>query len=149
MPIRMKIKSWRGMDAECMTNISQRVGFKVEFIDSSNDNNFLNNLNAGKYDVVNWMRLKSVTVKMNSFLVIIFRNYLLQACWLEKDDDRWDYGNIEQILKCGLVIRNYANSVDFKLGVKAVKLRQRLKNMLDFDEMALALKNNEIDAWIK
>lgn len=139
-------KVWRGMDVECMTNISQRVGFKVEFIDSSNDNNFLNNLNAGKYDVV--ADAVKIGNRENEFLFSDnLQGTTYSSLLIRKDDDRWDYGNIEQISKMRVgVIRNYANSVDFKTWCQSRKVTPTIKEYAGFDEMALALKNNEIDA---
>lgn len=43
---------WRGIDIECLTNIAQREGLDLEFIDSADDPDFLSSLDAGTYDIL-------------------------------------------------------------------------------------------------
>lgn len=43
---------WRGIDVECLISIAQKAGFQLEFIDSTNDPDFMGSLDNGNYDIV-------------------------------------------------------------------------------------------------
>jgi ABC-type amino acid transport substrate-binding protein len=137
---------WRGSDVECLINIAQRAGFSVEFIDSANDPDFLSNLDNGVYDVVcdvvktpereaNYLFSDTALGTMNNILTV------------RADDDRWEFGNIEQIssMKVG-ILRTYANNEEFRSWCSLRGVTPSIVEYDDYEEMTAALKKGDIDS---
>ena len=139
---------WRGTDVECLTNVAQRAGFRVEFIDSANDADFLGNLDNGTYDivadVVKTPEREADYLFSDTALGTKNNNLAVRA-----DDDRWDYGNIEQISRMRVgVIASYANNGEFR---QWCALRGVTPQIIEFENigmMTAALSAGEIDGEV-
>jgi signal transduction histidine kinase len=136
---------WHGSDVECLINIAQRAGFRIEFIDSANDPDFLSNLDNGTYDIVcdvvktpereeKYQFSETALGTMNNILTV------------RADDDRWEFGNIEQIssMKVG-ILRTYANNEEFRNWCSLRGVTPEIVEYDDYEEMTAELKNGNID----
>ena len=139
---------WTGSDIETMITVAQKAGFNVEFIDSSSDPDFLGNLANGTYDIV-----ADVVKTENRDGRFIFNDDTLgtvnSTLAVKADDDRWDYGNIEQIndMKVG-VIATYANNADFRSWCRKHNITPVIKEYTDIKTMTAALDSGEIDGEV-
>jgi L-cystine transport system substrate-binding protein len=139
---------WSGMDIETMIGISQKAGFSVEFIDSSDDPDFLANLDNGTYDIVADVKITPEREKKylftdesmgtnNSSLIV------------RADDNRWEYGDIDQIsgMKIG-VLATYANNADFRAWCEKHSVNPLITEYKAFADMTEALQGGEIDGGV-
>jgi len=139
---------WRGFDVECMINIAQRGGFRVEFIDSSKDSDFMGNLGNGTYDIVadavkteereaGYLFTDTAIGSSNSTLAV------------RSDDEEWDYGNLDQISKMRIGVLPYlANDQEFRIWCRQHKLTPEIREYASMDEMTAALESGEIDGEV-
>jgi len=139
---------WHGMDVECLLNIAQREGFNVEFVDSTNDVNFLSNLENGTYDIVADIIKTPQRAQKYLFNDTPCGN-MYSTLAVRFDDDRWDYGNIEQIsdMKVG-VISSYANNEEFRLWCANHDVSPVITEFDTINDMTSALQNGKIDAEV-
>jgi len=139
---------WSGMDVESMIDISQKAGFDVEFIDSSADPDFLENLENGTYDIVADV---SITPERETQFLFTDENMgtITSTLAVRTDDNRWGYGNIEQIsgMKIG-VLTTYANNADFRSWCSKHSVAPRIIEYKTFDDMTAALQSGEIDSGV-
>jgi signal transduction histidine kinase len=139
---------WSGMDVECMINIAQRAGFRVEFVDSGNDPDFLGNLDNGTYDIV-----ADVSITPERREHYLFTDEIMgtinNTLSVRADDNRWDYGNIDQIsrMKIG-VLSSYANNADFRAWCGEHGITPAISEYGNTDAMHAALKSGEIDGEV-
>lgn len=139
---------WRGIDVECLKNVAQRAGLRMEFIDSANDPDFMENLGNGTYDIVcNIVKTperEAAYLFCDTELGTINNTLAVRA-----DDDRWDYGNIEQVsrMKVG-VLATYANNADFRKWCAGRRVTPEITEYQSIDEMTAALSAGEIDAEV-
>ena len=136
---------WHGMDVDCLTNISQREGFRIEFVDSSNDPNFMENLDSGVYDIVcNVVKTpeREADYLFNEVMLGSVNNML----YVRGDDNRWEYGNIEQVSKMRIgVLASYTNNADFRTWCTNHSVTPMMIEYSSIDEMNHALSSGEID----
>ncbi len=139
---------WHGLDVECMISIAQRAGFNVEFIDSSLDSDFLGGLDQHTYDVVADV-VKTPEREANYLFTDVAIGYTNSTMAVRADDDRWDYGNIEQVsrMKVGL-LSTYANNADFRKWCAEHGVTPGIIEYPDIAQMEKALLNGEIDAEV-
>jgi len=139
---------WSGMDVESMIDISQKAGFQVEFIDSSMDPDFLENLDNGTYDIV-----ADVAVTPERETQFLFTDEKMgtnnSTLVVRADDNRWDYGNISQIsdMKIG-VLSSYANNTEFRTWCGKHFVSPLITEYKTIDDMTEALQSSEIDGGI-
>lgn len=139
---------WSGIDVECMIDIARKAGFDVEFIDSSEDPDFMGNLDKGVYDIVadvvltpereeNYLFTDEVMGATNNTLAV------------RADDNRWDYGDINQIsdMKIG-VLSTYANNADFRKWCDKHSIAPQIFEYADTGTMTAALGSGEIDGAV-
>jgi len=140
--------TWRGIDIECLTNIAQRTGLKFEYVDSTLDADFLENLKKGKYDV-----LADIVKTPEREKEFLFNDatlgYMNTNFVVRLNDDRWEYGEIEQIsrMKVGL-IATYSYNRDFRAWCAKHKLTPRIFEFRDIAEMTKALESGKIDGEV-
>jgi signal transduction histidine kinase/CheY-like chemotaxis protein len=140
--------TWSGIDIESMIDISQKAGFNVEFIDSSNDPDFLGNLENGTYDIVADVAITPEREEQFLFTdVEMGTNNSTLA--VRADDNRWDYGNIEQVsgMKIG-VLATYANNEEFRKWCKKHEVSPEITEYETLTDMTEALRNKEIDGEV-
>jgi signal transduction histidine kinase/CheY-like chemotaxis protein len=139
---------WRGMDVECMTKIAQQAGFKLEFIDSSNDPDFLGGLDNGTYDIVADVVKTPEREAKYAFTDQVLGN-TNSTLAVRADDDRWDYGNIEQIstMKIG-VLASYANNADFRQWCAGHAVTPAITEFTTIEQMTEALSQGDIDGEV-
>ena len=131
-----------------MIDISQKAGFNVEFIDSSNDPDFLGNLENGTYDIVADVAITPEREEQFLFTdVEMGTNNSTLA--VRADDNRWDYGNIEQVsgMKIG-VLATYANNEEFRKWCKKHEVSPEITEYETLTDMTEALRNKEIDGEV-
>ena len=139
---------WRGTDIECLTNIAQRAGFKVTFIGSSTDPDFMGSLDNGTYDIVT--NVVKTPEREENYL---FNDDALgttdATLAVRADDDRWEYGNIEQVsrMKVG-VVASYAYNAAFRSWSTAHGVTLQIIEYPSIDQMGAALAGNQIDAEV-
>jgi signal transduction histidine kinase/ActR/RegA family two-component response regulator len=139
---------WSGMDIDCMISIAQKAGFDLQFIDSSTDADFLGGLDSGKYDIV-----ADVTKTSAREAAHLFTDEAIgstdSTLAVRAADDRWDYGNIEQVsrMKVG-VIASYANNADFRSWCAKHNVTPKITEYQDAGQMADALLGGQIDAEV-
>ena len=140
--------TWRGIDVECMIGIAQKAGFDLEFVDSSSDPDFLGSLDRGVYDVV-----ADVVRTPEREAGYLFTDEAIgeTRCTLavRAADDRWDYGNIEQVsqMKIG-VVRSYAINADFRSWCAKHTVTPVIMEYPDVAAMSAALLGGEIDGEV-
>ena len=140
--------TWSGLDIECMIAVSQKAGFDLKFIDSSSDPDFLGSLDKGTYDIV--ADVVKTPEREGRFLftdeAIGHTNSTLAV---RADDDRWDYGNIEQIagMKVG-VLGSYANNAGFRSWCRQHGVAPAITEYQDMAHMTSALLAGEIDGEV-
>ena len=139
---------WSGLDIECMISIAQKAGFDLQFIDSTTDPDYLGGLDAGRYDIVadvvntperarKYLFTEEAIGSTNSTMAV------------RADDDRWDYGNIEQIsrMKVG-VIASYAYNAAFRAWCAEHDIAPVITEYQDIEQMTAALMDKQIDAEV-
>lgn len=137
---------WHGLDIECMISIAQRAGLDVEFIDSSLDSDFLGSLNHHTYDIVADV-VKTPEREADYLFTDEAIGYTLSTMAVRADDDRWDYGNIEQVsyMRIG-ILSSYANNADFRKWCTEHGVTPEIIEYPDIVQMKKALLDGEIDA---
>ena len=137
--------TWRGSDVECMLDIAQKAGFNVEFIDSTTDVDLFEHLDDGTYDILADMA-QGADFKDNYLFTDEMIGTALSTIAVRADDDRWDYGNIEQLgqMKIG-VIEGYATNADFRAWCAEHGIAPEIVEYPDIKVMSEALENGEID----
>ncbi|MCI2061702.1 MAG: transporter substrate-binding domain-containing protein [Eubacteriaceae bacterium] len=139
---------WRGSDVECMINIAQKAGLKIKFIDSSADPDFLGNLDKGKYDIVADV-VKTSDRKDKYLFTDEMIGTVNSTLAVRADDDRWSYGDIDQISKMEIgVVGSYANNNDFRKWCRRHDVYPTIKEYKDIKEMSAALKKGRIDGEV-
>lgn len=88
--------TWRGSDIECMIDIAQKAGFKVEFVDSTTDTDLMDNLAKGKYDILADMA-KGEDFKDDFLFTDEIIGTTNSTVAVRADDNRWNYGDIDQL----------------------------------------------------
>jgi len=137
--------TWRGTDVECLTRIAQTAGFEVKFIDSSNDPDFLKGLSEGKYDIACNVA-KTVDREKNFLYSDMALGTLSGTLAVREDDDRWDYGDIDQISKMKIgVIKSFSNNKGFRNWCSVRKLTPKIVEFDSIDGMTKALADGKID----
>jgi ABC-type amino acid transport substrate-binding protein len=139
---------WSGLDIECMISIAQKAGFDLQFIDSTTDQDYLGGLDDGRYDIVadvvntperarEYLFTEEAIGSTNSTMAV------------RADDDRWDYGNIEQIsrMKVG-VIASYAYNAAFRAWCAEHDVTPEITEYRDIEQMSAALLDKQIDAEV-
>jgi len=139
---------WSGLDVECMISIAQKAGFDLQFIDSTTDPDFLGGLDDGRYDIVadvvetperarEYLFTEEAIGSTNSTMAV------------RADDDRWDYGNIEQLsrMKVG-VIASYAHNAAFRAWCAEHGVAPAITEYQDVEQMTAALRDKQIDAEV-
>ena len=139
---------WRGIDVECMISIAQKAGFKVEFVDSSDDPDFMANLDNGTYDIL--ADIVQTEERKADYLftdeAIGSNNSMISV---RAEDDRWDYGNVNQISQMSIgVLASYANNADFRSWCTSHALTPRIIEYKNLQEMIPALASGEIDGAV-
>ena len=139
---------WRGLDIECLIAISQKAGFDLEFIDSSNDPDFLGSLDKGTYDIV--ADVVQTPDRENNYLFTDEAiGNTLSTLAVRSDDDRWDYGNIQQISQMRLgVLSSYASNADFRAWCGKHDATPDITEYENIEQMTAALMNGEIDGEV-
>lgn len=139
---------WRGMDVECMIAVAQKEGFQVEFIDSTNDPDFMENLDNGTYDAV--ADIIKTEARQQNYLfsdnAIGNFNTILSV---RADDSRWDYGNAEQLsrMKIG-IITSYATNKAFRTWCTGHAVTPELIEYHTFSDMLAGMQKGEIDGML-
>lgn len=140
--------AWSGLDVECMISIAQKAGFDLQFIDSTTDPDYLGGLDDGRYDIVADVVKTPERVREYRFTeeAIGTTNSTMAV---RADDDRWDYGNVEQIsrMKVG-VIASYANNAAFRTWCAEHDVSPAITEYRDIEQMTAALLDKQIDAEV-
>ena len=140
--------NWSGIDVERMIDISQKAGFDVEFIDSSADPDFMGNLDNGTYDIV-----ADVAITPEREEQYLFTDEEMgtnnSTLTVRTDDNRWDYGNIEQIseMKIG-VVSTYSNNAEFRSWCQKHDVSPEITEYKTITDMTDALRNGELDGEV-
>ncbi|MEA5050521.1 MAG: transporter substrate-binding domain-containing protein [Oscillospiraceae bacterium] len=136
---------WRGSDIECLINIAQRAGFSVEFVDSANDPDFLDNLDNGTYDIVcDVVRTpeRDAQYAFSDMALGTMNNILT----VRADDSRWDYGDIGQISSMRIgILRTYANNGEFRNWCVRRGVTPQITEYEGIDGLTAGLKSGEVD----
>jgi len=139
---------WSGLDVECMISIAQKAGFDLRFIDSTTDPDYLGGLDDGRYDIV-----ADVVKTPERAREYLFTEEAIGSATstlaIRADDDRWDYGNIEQIsrMKVG-VIASYAYNTAFREWCVEHDVTPVITEYQDIEQMTAALQDKQIDAEV-
>lgn len=140
---------WRGIDIECLTNIAQREGLDLEFIDSVNDPDFLSSLENGTYDVLTDViptpeRTSRFLFSESSVGSASSANLAVRA-----DDGRWDYGNIEQVSQMRVgVVTSFSNDAVFRAWCAERGLTPQFVEYDSIGDMSAALAAGQIDGEV-
>jgi len=140
--------AWSGLDVECMISIAQKAGFDLQFIDSATDPDYLGGLDDGRYDIV-----ADVVETPERARQYLFTEEAIgsTSCTMavRADDDRWDYGNIEQISRMRVgVIASYANNAAFRAWCAEHDVAPVITEYRDIEQMTAALLDRQIDAEV-
>lgn len=139
---------WSGLDIECMISIAQKAGFDLQFIDSSTDPDFLGGLDSGRYDIV--ADVIKTPERENAYLFTDEATGSTSSTLaVRADDDRWDYGNVEQISKMRVgVVASYASNAGFREWCAKQNVTPEITEFQDSTQMMSALLENQIDAEV-
>lgn len=139
---------WSGMDVEIMIDISQKAGFNVEFVDSSDDPDFLGNLVNGTYDIVADVNITPEREKQYLFTDESMGTNT-STLVIRADDNRWEYGDIDQISDMQIgVLATYANNADFRAWCVKHKVTPRITEYQTITDMTEALQSSQIDGGV-
>jgi len=140
--------TWFGIDVECMIKIAQKAGLDIEFVDSSNDPAFMENLDRGTYDIVADVVKTEARASRYLFSDEAIGN-TNNTLTVRADDDRWDYGNIIQLssMKIG-VISTYANNAEFRQWCVEHSVTPQIVEYQSLNEMSSALKGGQLDGAV-
>lgn len=140
---------WRGIDIECLTNVAQREGLNLEFIDSANDPDFLNSLETGTYDMLTDVVPTSDRTSRFLFSDTPVGSAVGANLAVRADDGRWKYGDIEQLsqMKIGLVT-SFADNETFRTWCTERGVAPQLVEYSSVGEMSNALAAGEIDGEV-
>lgn len=136
---------WRGSDVECMLDVAQKAGLNIEFVDSTTDVDLFEHLDDGTYDILADMA-QGADFKDNYLFTDEMIGTALSTIAVRADDDRWDYGNINQLgqMRIG-VIEGYATNADFRVWCSAHGVAPEIVEYPDIKVMSEALENGVID----
>jgi signal transduction histidine kinase len=139
---------WSGMDVEFMISVAQKAGFTVEFIDSFNDPDFLGSLDNGTYDIVADV-VKTPAREGKYLFTDETMGSINNTLAVRSDDDRWDYGNIDQISDMNIgVLSTYANNADFRDWCAKHNITPKITEFENIAEMSAALQSGKIDGEV-
>lgn len=136
---------WRGSDVECLIDIAQLAGFRIEFIDSTTDVNILENLANGTYDILTDMA-KGQKFKDDFLFSDEVVGTANNTIAVRANDKRWDYGDIKQLdmMKIGLV-GVYETNIHFRTWCKEHGVHPKIIEYSDIKVMSAALESGAID----
>lgn len=139
---------WRGMDVECMTNIAQRAGFRVKFVDSTNDPDFLASLEKGKYDIAA-DAVKTPQREKRFLFGEDAQGVSGNTLAVRAADDRWEYGDTAQLsrMKIG-VVRTYTTNDSFRAWCAKRGVTPEIVAFSDLQQMEKALQESQIDGEV-
>ena len=139
---------WQGLDVECMINVAQRAGFQVEFVDSLLDPDFLGGLDRGSYDIVADV-VRTPEREQQYLFTDESIGYTNSTLAVRSDDERWDYGNSEQVANMRIgVITSYANNQAFRYWCEAHGVSPKIIEYSDVYQMTSALLAGNIDGEV-
>lgn len=140
--------TWRGMDVECMIAVAQKEGFQVEFIDSSDDADFMAHLDDGTYDIAADIVKTEERSEKYLFTDTPIGNYN-NTIYVRADDVRWDYGNVTQVssMKVG-VIESYSINNAFRQWCNEHEVTPQIVTYATSNEVIAAAKNGDVDGMI-
>lgn len=140
---------WYGIDIELLTNVAQRKGLTIKFVDSVNDPDFLTSLENGTYDIIT--EIVKTPSRESRFLFgdTPLGNTSSAKLGVLASNDTWEYGNIEQIsqMRIGLV-SSFAANATFREWCAARGLTPTLTEYSTLDDLAAALDSGEIDGEV-
>lgn len=139
---------WSGTDVEYMISVAQKAGFRLEFIDSANDPDFLGNLENGTYDIVADV-VKTPEREEKYLFTDEAIGSINNTLAVRAEDSRWDYGNIDQIaqMKIG-VLSSYANNADFRKWCQKHGFTASIREYENIEKMTAGLKTGEVDGEV-
>lgn len=139
---------WRGSDVECMIAIAEKTGFNLQFIDSANDPDFMANLDNGTYDIL--ADIVQTPERKDKYLFTDEAiGSTINIISVRSEDDRWDYGSVEQISKMKIgVLSTYTNNKDFREWCTKHDIAPQIIEYSNIDQMLQGLKNQEIDGAV-
>ena len=139
---------WRGMDIECMLSMAQRAGFKVVFLDSANDADFLGSLNKDTYDIVADVGKTPERAQQYLFADTV-QGTASSTMAVRAKDDRWEYGDVNQIsrMKIGVVASYFINNI-FRKWCKDRGLTPTIVEYPNIEALSNALESGEIDGEV-
>ena len=139
---------WQGLDIECMISVAQRAGFQVKFVDSLLDPDFLGGLDRGTYDIVADV-VRTPEREQHYLFTDESIGYTSSTLAVRSDDDRWDYGNSEQIANMRIgVIASYANNRLFRHWCESHGVSPEIIEYSDIAKMTSALLSGDIDGEV-
>lgn len=139
---------WRGTDVECMIAIAEKTGFNLQFVDSAEDPDFLSNLEKGTYDI-----LADIVPTKERQEKYLFTDEAIGSTVnlisVRAEDDRWDYGNVEQVsnMKIG-ILSTYANTQDFRKWCTTHEISPQIVEYANLNQMLQALSSQKIDGAV-
>lgn len=140
---------WYGIDIELLTNIAQRKGLTLRFVDSVNDPDFLANLENGTYDITT--EIVKTPAREESFLFsgTALGNTSSATLAVLANNDNWEYGDIEQLsrMRIGLITTFAANET-FRTWCAKCGVTPTLIEYPTIDAMSAALVSGEIDGEV-
>ena len=140
--------TWRGMDVECLTNVAQRAGINVEFVDSTDDADFLGSLDNGVYDIAADV-VKTPEREKNFLFCDEPQGSSATTIAVRADDTRWVYGDIEQISKMKIgVIRSYVSNEGFRSWCAERRVTPEIFEYDTIETMSAALASGDIDGEV-
>ena len=139
---------WQGLDIECMINVAQRAGFQVEFVDSLLEPDFLGELDRGTYDIVADV-VRTPEREQHYLFTDESIGYTSSTLAVRSDDERWDYGNSEQVANMRIgVIASYANNRAFRHWCETHGVVPEVIEYSDISQMTAALLAGNIDGEV-
>ncbi|MFZ2755879.1 MAG: transporter substrate-binding domain-containing protein [Atopobiaceae bacterium] len=141
--------TWYGIDIELLTNIAQRKGLTLKFVDSANDPDFLASLEAGTYDVATEVVKTSDRADRFLFCDTALGNTSSAKLEVLASNDTWEYGNVDQISRMRVgIVSTFAANGTFREWCAARGLTPTIVEYSTVDELSAALGSGEIDGEV-
>lgn len=141
--------TWYGIDIELFTNIAQRKGLTMRFVDSVNDPDFLASLANGTYDAVTEVVKTPAREELYLFNSTALGNTSSAKLVVRADDDTWEYGDIEQVSRMRVgIVSSFAANENFREWCTSRALTPAIIEYPSVEALVAALDSGEIDGEV-
>lgn len=137
--------AWNGIDAEYIENIAQHAGFQAEFVVEDSASKMLADIDSGAIDIMSDVVKTDERAEKYLFSELEQGNSNLSV-FVRKDDERWDYGNIEQFSQMTVGLeRESASSARYEEWCSSHGVTPKITWYATTEDLLVALDAGDVD----